>query len=135
MNSIEWSRQSRQMEGGQFRVQTMMKVSFLTISTLALVLILLFVAHYLMLWPFQSRLEVDDPVISEWLKQDGVVIYRTGETLADSRMYITEGERIEGGCSWHFSVSGSDDYVIVSRELATNHLTCETLVEEGRRVD
>ena len=113
----------------------MMKSSFLTISIVTLVLILLFVAYYLMLWPFQPRLEVDDPVISEWLKQDGIVIYRTGEELANSRMYITKGERIEGGCSWQVGVSGSDDHVIVSRELATNHITCETLVEEGRLVD
>ena len=59
----------------------------------------LFIAYYLMLWPFQPSLEVEDPVISEWLQQDGVVIYRRGEELVNSRIYINKGERIEGGCS------------------------------------
>ncbi len=113
----------------------MMKYSISVVGTTVLVLLLLFIAYYLMLWPFQPRLEVNDPVISEWLKQDGVVIYRNRERLAESRMHIIKGERIEGGCSWHVSVSGSDEYAIVSRELATNHITCETLVEEGRSVD
>ncbi len=50
----------------------------------------LFIAYYLILWPFQSRLEVDDPVISERLHQDGVVIYRRGEELSNSRKYIAK---------------------------------------------
>ncbi len=123
------------MELSELWASNIIKYSAPIVTTVVLVLTVLFVSYYLMLWPFQPRLEVDDPVISEWLQQDGVVIYRTGEKLADSRMYITDGERIEGGCSWQVSVSGSDDYVIISRELATNHITCETLVEEGRRLD
>ena len=116
-------------------VSNMMKYSISVVGTTVLVLLLLFIAYYLMLWPFQPRLEVNDPVISEWLKQDGVVIYRNRERLAESRVHIIKGERIEGGCSWHVSVSGSDEYAIVSRELATNHITCEILVEEGRSID
>ena len=95
----------------------------------------LFIAYYLMLWPFQPTLEVDDPVISEWLQQDEVVIYRRGEKLTDSRLYLVQGERIEGGCSWHVSSEGSDDGIIVNREVATNHVTCETLREEGTLVE
>ena len=92
---------------------------------------ILFAAYYFMLWPFQPSLEVDDPVVAEWLQQDGIVIYRRGEELANSRMYIVKGERTEHGCSWHVSSSGSDDYVIINREIATNHTTCESLFEEG----
>ena len=46
---------------------------------------ILFAAYYFMLWPFQPSLEVDDPVVAEWLQQDGIVIYRRGEELANSR--------------------------------------------------
>ena len=84
---------------------------------------ILFAAYYFMLWPFQPSLEVDDPVVAEWLQQDGIVIYRRGEELDNSRMYIVKGERTEYGCSWHVSSSGSDDYVIINREIATNHTT------------
>ena len=41
---------------------------------LLLVAFVLLVAYYFMLWPFQPSLEVDDPVIAEWLRQNGVVI-------------------------------------------------------------
>lgn len=107
---------------------------FIISSAIVLTFCILFVAYYFMLWPFQPTLEVDDPVISEWLQQDGVVIYRAGEELTDSRLYIVIGERIEGGCKWRVSPSGSDDRVI-SREAATNHNTCEVLMEEGRLID
>lgn len=100
-------------------------------GAIVLILCSLFIAYYLMLWPFQPTLEVDDPVISDWLQQDGVVTYRTGEELADSRMYIIRGELIEGGRSWRVDISRSDDYVVISREQATNHNTCEILIEEG----
>ena len=95
----------------------------------------LFIAYYLMLWPFQPRLEVDDPVISEWLRQEDVVIYRQGEKLTDSRMYILRGKIIEDGCSWSVSSWGSDAGIIVTRGVATNHVTCETLIEEGTLVE
>ena len=107
----------------------------IVIGSLLLVVFVSFIAYYLMLWPFQPGLEVDDPVISEWLHQDGVVIYRQGEELINSRMYIIKGERIDDGCSWHTSSRGSDDVIIVSRELATNHSTCESLIEEGTLVE
>ena len=109
-----------------------MNKSILAASGLALLIasVLLF-AYYFMLWPFQPTLEVDDPVISEWLEQDGIIIYRRGEELVNSRMYIIKGERIEGGCTWHVSSVGSDDGIVVSREVATNHTTCESLIEEG----
>ena len=106
----------------------------IVIGSLLLVVFVSFIAYYLMLWPFQPGLEVDDPVISEWLHQDGVVIYRQGEELINSRMYIIKGERIDDGCSWHTSSRWSDDVIIVSRELATNHSTCESLIEEGTLV-
>ena len=54
-----------------------MRISILTVFTTALIVApFLFIAYYLMLWPFQPSLEVDDPVIPKWLQQDGVVIYR-----------------------------------------------------------
>lgn len=93
--------------------------------------VVIFVAYYFMLGPFQPRLDVDDPVISKWLHQDGIVIHRRGEELSDSRMYIVRGERINGGCSWHISSTGSDENSVISREVATNHRTCESLIEEG----
>ena len=102
---------------------------------LVLVAFVLLVAYYFMLWPFQPSLEVDDPVIAEWLRQNGVVIYRRGEELADSRMYLIEGERFGNGCSWHAGSSGSDDYVVVSRQIAMNHTTCESLIEEGKLIE
>ncbi len=114
----------------------MPKAAIFIVFGLALpVALVLFIAYYLMLWPFQPSLEVDDPVISKWLQQDKVVIYRRGEKLTDSRLYIVQGERIEGGCSWHVRSEGSDDRIIVSREVATNHVTCETLIEEGTLVE
>ena len=92
----------------------------------------LFIAYYFMLWPLQPSLETDDPVIAEWLQQDGIVVYRRGEELADSRMYILKGERVGDGCSWHVSLSsGPDDRIIVNRQIATNHATCESLSEVG----
>ena len=47
------------------------------------------------------------------------------------RWIRVKGERTEHGCSWHVSSSGSDDYVIINREIATDHTTCESLFEEG----
>ena len=109
-----------------------MKLSILVaLGSILLVAFALFVAYYFMLWPFKPTLEVDDPVISEWLEQDGVVIYRQGEELVDSRVYIVKGKRIEDGCSWHMSLKGSDDGNAVGRTLATNHITCDSLIEEG----
>lgn len=117
-------------------MSSMPKAAIITVSVLApLIALVLFIAYYLMLWPFQPTLEVDDPVISEWLQQDEVVIYRRGEKLTDSRLYLVQGERIEGGCSWHVSSQGSDDGIIVNRGVATNHVTCETLREEGTLVE
>ena len=114
----------------------MPKAAIFIVFGLALpVALVLFIAYYLMLWPFQPSLEVDDPVISKWLQQDKVVIYRRGEKLTDSRLYIVQGERIEGGCRWRVSSKGSDDRIMVSREVATNHVTCETLIEEGALVE
>ena len=112
------------------------KAAIFIVFGLALpVALVLFIAYYLMLWPFQPTLEVDDPVISEWLQQDEVVIYRRGEELIDSRMYINKGEQIEGGCRWHSRLMGSDDSIVVSRQVATNHNTCESLIEEGTLVE
>ena len=83
------------------------------------------------MWPFQPSLEVDDPVISQWLQQDGIVIYRRGKELADSHTHIIKGEVIEGGCIWHVSSSASEDGIVTTRTLATNYTTCESLMEEG----
>ena len=104
-------------------------------GSLLLVDFVLLVAYYFMLWPFQPSLEVDDPVTAEWLRQDGVVINRRGEELADSRMYLIEGERFGNGRSWHAGSSGSDDYVAVRRQIAMNHTTCESLIEEGKLIE
>ena len=113
-----------------------MRVSILVASGLAvLVGFVIFIAYYFMLWPFQPTLTVDDPIISEWLEQDGVVIYRRGEELINNYMYIIKGERIGDGCSWHMSSTGSDMGVVVGRVVATNHHTCESLVKEGMLVE
>lgn len=116
-----------------------MRISILTVFTTALIVApFLFIAYYLMLWPFQPSLEVDDPVISKWLQQDGVVIYRRGEELENSHIYTNKGERtLAGGCRWHshLSSSASDYRIVISRQLATNHATCESLIEEGNPVE
>ena len=64
----------------------------------------------------------------------GSAIHRQGGELSNSRMYITKGERIKGGCRWQTKSIGSDDRTIVSREVATNLGTCESLIEEGSPV-
>ncbi len=115
-----------------FHMRHLIPIAF---GSLLLVAFVLLVAYYFMLRPFQPSLEVDDPVTAEWLRQDGVVIYRRGEELADSRMYLIEGERFGNGCSWHAGSSGSDDYVVVSRQIAMNHTTCESLIEEGKLIE
>ena len=115
----------------RLRDQTM-RISIVVVFGSVLVAALVtFVAYYFMFGPFQPRLDVDDPEISSWLHQDGVVVHRRGEELSNSRMYIVEGERSNGGCSWHVRSTGSDQRFIISREVATNHRTCEILMEEG----
>lgn len=112
-------------------MRTSIVIAFGTVLVAAVVL---FIAYYFMLGPFQPRLDVGDPEISKWLHQDGVVIHRRGDPLSNSHMYVVKGERINGGCSWHIRSAGSDESFVVSREVATNHRTCETLIEEGNPV-
>ena len=87
-----------------------------------------------MLCPFQPSPGVDDPAIAEWLRQDEVVVYRREEELADSGMCLIQGERLESGCKWRVGSWGSDYHIVVSREIATNHNTCESLIEEGNLI-
>ena len=107
----------------------------IVVSVVLVVGFILFDAYYFMQWPFQPSLEVDDSVIAEWLQQDGIVIYRRGEELGNSRIYLVKGERTEHGCTWHVSTWGSDDYVVINRAIATNHTTCESLFEEGIQIE
>lgn len=90
--------------------------------------VVLFLMYYFMTWPFRPSLETGDPVIDRWLQNDDVTIHRQSGKLSDSRIFILQGERFEDGCSWRFS---SLEGPRVSRELATNMATCESLIEEG----
>ena len=96
-------------------------------------------AYYFGLWP-EGNLVVDDPAIDAWLERDGVVIHRRGleSGLRDTRMYIQQGQMIDGSCRWTTSVSmplGQQTGVRVARTLAVDRTTCEKLVVEGTSSD
>ena len=85
-------------------------------------------------WP-APELEVDDPVIQEWLSSEDVAIRRGGmdKRLEDTTMYIQEGRRIDGTCRFEVRLYGPAGEIRVAQALATNHRTCEQLIFEGTR--
>ena len=93
-------------------------------------------AYYYGVWP-KPTLTVDDPAINQWLQDDDVAVHRQGfqRSLANARMYLDQGQRVDGGCRWHTSLSlqGGEPGPRVARTLASNRLTCERLVVEGVR--
>ena len=58
-----------------------------------------FCAYYFGAWPAPD-LEVDDPVIQEWLSSEDVVIHRRSveKRLNNTTMYIQDGRRVDGVC-------------------------------------
>ena len=96
-------------------------------------------AYYFGLWP-EPNLVVDDPAIEAWLERDSVMVHRRGlkSDLRDTRMYIQQGQMIDGSCRWTTRLSmppGQKTGVRVARTLAIDRTTCEKLVLEGTARD
>ena len=116
-----------------------LRVAGLFMGVLIVVAVVVLWFYYFGVWPAPS-LEVDDPAIKAWLEKDTVVIHRRGieSDLVDTRMYIQEGQSVDGSCRWITRVSmpsGQTAGVRVARTLAVDCTTCEKLVLEGTESD
>ena len=116
-----------------------LRVAGLFMGVLIVVAVVVLWFYYFGVWPAPS-LEVDDPAIKAWLEKDTVMIHRRGieSDLVDTRMYIQEGQSVDGSCRWITRVSmpsGQTAGVRVAKTLAVDRTTCEKLVLEGTESD
>ena len=95
-----------------------------------------FIAYYFGVWP-NPNLEVEGPLIAEWLESEQVIFHRRAfdRPLDNAMMYLQEGQRVNGVCHWSTILSSAprESGVKVLKVLATNHSTCERLVSQGTR--
>ena len=104
------------------------------LAAVAVVMVFVLYSYYFGFWP-EPGLDVDDPVIAEWLERESVVVYRRGResTLEDAVMYVQQGRMADGSCRWttRLSMGPGETGVRVARALAVDRTTCEKLVVEG----